>query len=643
MLLRKTGLILLMCICFSAVFSQTQMQNDFFSIKNFTPPAPEAAALGRYGDIPTDLSTGVPQISVPLYEIKSGKLSLPISISYHASGNRVQDLATPVGLGWVLNAGGDMSRVIIGRPDEENFGLLAIDTAYYTDREKLVGARYEAMEYSRMENLAHRAADTESDSYSFSVGDISGKFVYDVKKNMHITSPLDRQPKITWNADSTFTVLDDLGNKYYFATREHTQNLSNSYFYLTAWHLTKIISHDAVDSIMFYYRTAASYCDTTQSHAYSITVPLDETYFICGTGIPTYSFNASTNSMTHERKLIDSISFSNGYVKFAYADDREDILPERLTAVRISNNDGIIKEIGFKHSYFLTNLYGNPNTKFEKRLRLDSLKFNDKNSQNVNNYSFEYSSHTLPSYRNSAGFANNFTDYWGYYNGMDAPAWDQTALPAKYEGTIRSFMIDNLGAADNSRLTDYRNHAMMKYSDPDKMDGCILQKINYPTGGYTSFRYEANRLDDSGDSASYRGGLRVTNVVSFDTINRQPIIKTYRYNSPVSINRDFATDFSYTESNLINSLHTYGHYCSKAAFHISTNPINSLGSFNGSPVIYGQVTEYNGFPGANSGKTVYEYDTDADSTYGDPDAFKYTNYSTDKSWARGNLVNKKNL
>ncbi len=48
--------------------------------------SPNAAALGKYGDIPVSYHTGVPEISIPLYTITEGSLSVPISLSYHSSG-----------------------------------------------------------------------------------------------------------------------------------------------------------------------------------------------------------------------------------------------------------------------------------------------------------------------------------------------------------------------------------------------------------------------------------------------------------------------------------------------------------------------------------------------------------------------------
>jgi hypothetical protein len=84
------------------------------------PVAPNAASLGKYGDIPVSLHTGVPNISIPIYEVKNKDLSLPISLSYHSSGIRVAETASWVGLGWALNAGGVITRTVQGMPDEGN-------------------------------------------------------------------------------------------------------------------------------------------------------------------------------------------------------------------------------------------------------------------------------------------------------------------------------------------------------------------------------------------------------------------------------------------------------------------------------------------------------------------------------------------
>ena len=62
-------------------------------LPSIIPPSPEAAGLGKYGQYPVSLHTGVPQISIPIYTLKGKQLSVPISIDYHASGFKVDELA----------------------------------------------------------------------------------------------------------------------------------------------------------------------------------------------------------------------------------------------------------------------------------------------------------------------------------------------------------------------------------------------------------------------------------------------------------------------------------------------------------------------------------------------------------------------
>ena len=85
---------------------------------NVLPPSPEAASLCEYAETPVSYFYGLPQIDIPLYTVQEGSFSLPVSISYHGGGIKVNELASRVGLGWVLNAGGVISRTVCGLPDE---------------------------------------------------------------------------------------------------------------------------------------------------------------------------------------------------------------------------------------------------------------------------------------------------------------------------------------------------------------------------------------------------------------------------------------------------------------------------------------------------------------------------------------------
>ena len=80
--------------------------------------SPSATEFVRYERIPVSYFNGLPSIEIPLYTAETKDLYLPISLSYHASGIKVNQYPTAVGLGWNLNAGGGIARIVNGIPDE---------------------------------------------------------------------------------------------------------------------------------------------------------------------------------------------------------------------------------------------------------------------------------------------------------------------------------------------------------------------------------------------------------------------------------------------------------------------------------------------------------------------------------------------
>ena len=69
------------------------------TIGRVTISSPTAASLGKFGDIPVSYHTGIPHIDIPIYTVESGSIKLPIGLSYHAAGLKVQDNAGWVGAG----------------------------------------------------------------------------------------------------------------------------------------------------------------------------------------------------------------------------------------------------------------------------------------------------------------------------------------------------------------------------------------------------------------------------------------------------------------------------------------------------------------------------------------------------------------
>ena len=81
-------------------------------------PTPNAAQMLRFGEVPVNYFNGLPNIEIPLLTFHAKGYDLPLSLSYHAGGNRPDQHPGWVGLGWNLSANYRISRVVNGRKDE---------------------------------------------------------------------------------------------------------------------------------------------------------------------------------------------------------------------------------------------------------------------------------------------------------------------------------------------------------------------------------------------------------------------------------------------------------------------------------------------------------------------------------------------
>lgn len=152
---------------------------------------PNAAGLGLYGDIPVSLYTGTPDISIPLYEIKVRDYTLPLTLSYHAAGVRVDQHPGWVGLGWNLLAGGLITRNVNDLPDEFdnpalNLATLPVESwGYYYNYSVLDTNKWNDIAYLRYiaQSPDTSFIDTAPDEFSFNFAGYSGKFYLDHNGN----------------------------------------------------------------------------------------------------------------------------------------------------------------------------------------------------------------------------------------------------------------------------------------------------------------------------------------------------------------------------------------------------------------------------------------------------------------------------
>lgn len=595
-------------------------------VKETEPVSPQAATMQRFGEYPMDYSTGVPHISIPLYDVKLGNYTLPISISYHASGIKVQDVSSPVGLGWSLMAGGYIIR-------QEKSGVDNGQFLFKSESEINNGPNSPTLWFDM---VCSNTYNTESDRYAYYFNGKSGVFRYAILDGSDIRTIPYTPLKIVENGTG-YKITDTDGIRYYFMAEEKNRGdftYGGNRVTMT-WYLTKIEFPDHNDSIVLKYQQDAYYYQQYiseymhQGVVYSCNAGEDYDYWTSSS--PNTSVgNSAIHSIECANMLLKEISWRGNKITFNYTNDRIDHvmminnnkLP-RLTGMTVKNYNGsIVRSVSFDNAHYMGG------TALSNRMILEGLTISGSNaSSNTENYAFDYNNISLPNYFNatfsypSEKDRKCHEDYWGYYNGTNSTYWTpDSCMPSGMTGANRS-----------------ANQAYAKAG--------ILERITYPTGGYTDFTYESNRLDNG----TPWGGLRLNNIKNYNSNGTLLNQRTYQYSSsriPVTASLstlyEYMCTYWYYYSEWINR---WVHHSAEPVHTVSlSNPYLSLTGDYGSPIYYGTVTEYYGTTTNNEGKTVYNYYDDSRSSdyysYEDEDASSLEPphlYSMDYNVDNGNI------
>ncbi len=432
------------------------------------PPSPTASSLGQYGNVPVSNYTGIPNISIPLYTVKSGEIEFPVTLSYHASGIKVAQEAGWVGLGWALNAGGVITRSVMGLDDLKVGGYVTTlempstssNLANFNDPDFSIPAQIAA--YNDIKN---GVKDGQPDIFYYNFLGQSGKMIFERTSSPDIQGiPFEQtNTKFSYNKDNKeWTVTDGNGWKYFFGTIEETQNhspgnptnqfstLKGRDFYritrmdtigilspnhsISAWYIDKIITPKG-DEVTFEYdereRGTIGQIYYSEKEGYEFTnLYTSNRYDDFYSGAYDYvEYNLSANMQWTSDVYLNRINFENGYIDFQTTDKEDmrrdhwavlgnDSKPQKLSTLEIYNLWGEpIKKVTFDYSYFNGNI-SSYNKENYWRLKLNSVQesfYNDSNESysTIPPYSFTYNSINLPA-KNSASI-----DHWGYFNGHD--------------------------------------------------------------------------------------------------------------------------------------------------------------------------------------------------------------------------------
>jgi hypothetical protein len=92
------------------------------------PTSPQAEAFKQYGEFGINYSVGLPDISIPLYEIEHRGYRLPLQLKYNPHPLKPGYNYDVYGHGWGLSVHSSISRSIEYLPDEErNITISALD------------------------------------------------------------------------------------------------------------------------------------------------------------------------------------------------------------------------------------------------------------------------------------------------------------------------------------------------------------------------------------------------------------------------------------------------------------------------------------------------------------------------------------
>lgn len=510
---------LIMCLVnYQRIYSQNV--NTYLPIINNIPSSPEAALLGKFGDVPIGHYTGTADISIPLYTIKESSLEIPIYLRYHSSGIKVSDEATWVGLGWDLSPGGAIIEEVRGNRDDTDINLSNIN-GYANFKNRLnsispIGIYKNLFQKGRAfyestcptGNSLPPVTDPDDDSseivgnlllgngdpdiYHYSFSKYSGKFYINYETNKIVQ--IDKKEPILFekNGQNSITATTPDGIVYYFNIVETAYYQGNYKYGEKSGKTFKLGSIKLTNGKIISF----TYTDTHFSKMY-----VEQFYNLTEINtsnmiIPKYTFSQN------DGKILSEISTPNEIIRFNL-EDREDINiqyndnQKRLKSIDIISKINLkkIKSYEFSYDYFPYNYVGvykengvvasnilSLSNALGKRLKLNSLKevgYDNNELKDITKppFQFEYEiSKTMPLKISTS------VDFYGYYNGEDN------------NGLLAD--LDYFDLEYENKMTFLEYPKSNRYTNNDYSGTYLLKKIIYPTGGKTEFEFEPNTFSN---------------------------------------------------------------------------------------------------------------------------------------------------
>lgn len=546
MTLKPQILLLLFTLCagFNSGYGQILPSAEPTPATQAAPLLPDAWQFMRYGGSMPNLYTGTVNVKIPIYAYKDNDFELPIALSYASNGYRPNEQQGIVGLGWTLSVGGMITREVVGVPDDySDFSKLENEhrRGYYfyhllTDNNETVFSRFQEIKnnpgkgrfqsfmFLRGIDGKNLLYETAPDIFSFKFGDHAGKFILGANRKIHVfaTNHPSGEYRVEFKySDDTYPELISIiittgnGYKYVFgneSTKLHSQIQSgapylpdysaSSDYYSLAWPLTEITVPNGREMRFVYSRTHSQSFGPYVAEYDAVKMETGKEKYMCNCQIKRYE-NSNPPKDIYEARL-DTIVIDKTRVIFSYTSKRTQLYQDGDTTIRRNprqklerNELGLLSNITIKNgtktigvysaNYWYTQTNDDPDNAPNPIPLLRKVRLPDGGI------------YTMKYYKESLRFPCYGTtgiDYAGYYNGHE----------------------------------DYQ---LKNRTQTTNMEGALfgmLEKMEYPTGGYTVFEYEphlysrvmvrndevsAPRLIDTDNQDIQGAGLRIKSITDY--------------------------------------------------------------------------------------------------------------------------------
>lgn len=518
------------------------------------------------GEIPVDMYTGTPSISVPLAVVSSVDVSQPVSLSYNV--NSTQE--SPFGVGWSISTGG-ITRDVRGLPDDFGYGdalnrkgwfyaystgTVASVVGGFTPGSDELSDTYggEATDFGSLDTYSTALIDTEPDVFSFSAGGISGKFIFDNNLNIRTIPYMDVQIVPTyasWPNDKkitgfTITTNDGYSYKYTYAC-SGSKRLSTEDSQWTAVHILPIQQRFYGATVTYNFAWQLTEVKSPNGNTLTYTYASNPLVQSIPDRPITFSMHRGDNTIEPG---------TNKYItRQVFKLVSTGIPPVPLA---ITGSSGSVLEFNYGSNMLQSitvrdNRKGStPATNYVKTINLGYIDVSYERLVGTNSGSWLYTRKHLRTISETSGcdrtqsytfgysISNSREDETGTWSvladAMSEPEWTDIYQHHNEALYATLYIYPSEGPKHGYRLNYIPGSSLTMYAmygtnmTPYSTTNATLRTIDYPTGGRTVLQFEGNRYHDvKSNQSEIAAGLRIQRIYYYDGSGTSAIVKHFEY------------------------------------------------------------------------------------------------------------------